>query len=536
MTSENDLEITGKLSQHSSAELLIEVYLSKLSGTLRLSNEKRKAVVYFDEGKVVYSVSNSRTNRLFEVLLQENVIPKEKLVEIEGFTHDLHLAKNIVGQGLLPQDAINSIFSLQIKQILESTFEWTDGDWVFSPLARIKEGIRFNIDLPAILFQFAHNIGKDVVTEKFKSVDEKFRMNSNGAASHLTLQPTEAFLLSRLSENATSIEEIRAISGLPNEEVLPTLYALWLGGFVFHEKWNAPFSEVELEKIKAATLTLKTSALSLEEEQRKAQEKKEQAAERLAAEKAKEEAEKKAEEEKKNRDKNMSVEAYLKQVEDAATHYEMFGLDPDTNIKAIKRKYFTFAKKFHPDLYYKKVEAEQHDKIQNAFTEIARAYEVLKDDDARELYDFKLRKVIEAVKKQKSAEEAEKPTKEAFDSHKEAKAAVEQFDSGYDALLSGDFEKALPYLGRAVSMDETNARYHAFYGKALSQDKKQSHQAEQEFQTAIKLDPENSMYRRMLAEFFIKIGLKVRAKGELKRLLKMKPSDSEARTLLDSLS
>ena len=103
MTPENNLEITGNISQHSSAELLAEVCIAKLSGTLRLSNEKKKAVIYFDCGTVVYSVSNARADRLFEVLLNENVIPKEDLVKIEGFTHDLHLAKNIVEQNLLPQ-------------------------------------------------------------------------------------------------------------------------------------------------------------------------------------------------------------------------------------------------------------------------------------------------------------------------------------------------------------------------------------------------------------------------------------------------
>ena len=290
-------------------------------------------------------------------------------------------------------------------------------------------------------------------------------------------------------------------------------------------------------KDKRCDADVEKSASSLEEEQQKAQEEKEKEAERLAAEKAAEEAEKKAEDEKKNKDKNIPLDAYLKQVENAATHYEMFGVEPEANLKEIKRKYFSFAKKFHPDLYYKKVDGEEHDNIQNAFTEIARAYDVLKDDDARELYDFKLRKVIEAVRNQKSEEEkTDKPTKEAFDSHKEAKAAVGQFDTGYDFLLSGEIEKSLPYLGRAVSMDETNARYHAFYGKALSDDKKHSHKAENELQTALKLDPENTMYRFMLSEFFVKIGLKARAKGELNRLLKIKPNDSEARSLLDSLS
>ena len=54
-------------------------------------------------------------------------------------------------------------------------------------------------------------------------------------------------------------------------------------------------------------------------------------------------------------------------------------------------------------------------------------------------------------------------------------------------------------------------------------------------QTAIKLDPNNPIYRLILAEFFIQVRLPKRAEGELNRLLKIFPSNREAQALLATL-
>lgn len=54
-------------------------------------------------------------------------------------------------------------------------------------------------------------------------------------------------------------------------------------------------------------------------------------------------------------------------------------------------------------------------------------------------------------------------------------------------------------------------------------------------QAAIKLDPNNSTYRIILAEFFIHYNLVKRAEGELNRLLALFPDNKEARDMLAKL-
>lgn len=62
-------------------------------------------------------------------------------------------------------------------------------------------------------------------------------------------------------------------------------------------------------------------------------------------------------------------------------YYQILGVDPDADDKAIKAAYRRLARKFHPD-----VSTEPH--AEEKFKELAEAYEVLKDAEKRAQYDM----------------------------------------------------------------------------------------------------------------------------------------------------
>ncbi|MEZ5344354.1 MAG: DnaJ domain-containing protein [Pyrinomonadaceae bacterium] len=528
-TQETKLEVKGNLTRNICAELFAEIAQAEFNGSLRLLNDAHKVIVYFENGRMVFAVSNSRENQLFEILLRENIISKEKLKSIEGFTNDVHLAKRIAEEGILTKRAIDSIFAIRISKIVRTILEWDSGEWEFSPLARIREGIGLETDVRKILRDYSKSIEIKDILDRFRSVTEKFSLMQSGT-SFLDLNPTpsEAFVLSRIGEDTLTIDEIRSMCGLDKSEVFGILYSLWLSGVIRRHNWNSIFKPAEILGINEAKLTLTRSAASFEDQQEQAR--LEEEAARIAKEEEETESEESKEREKAN---EISLDAYLKRIEEAATHYEMFDVPSDSDIGRIKKIYFSYAKNFHPDLYHKKIDDKKHLQIQKAFTEIARAYDTLKDSDSREVYDFKLRKVIEAAEKKSGGEPIEK---DDFQAHKNAQTAADQFETGFNLLMSGDYESSLPYLERAVNLDEDEPRYHAYFGKALSNVKKHRHRAESEMHAAIVLDNRNSEYRMMLAELYLDIGLIVRAKGELNKLLEIRPDNREARALLDRVS
>lgn len=545
MTTDKKLEIQGIVQRHPVPELLVEIDQAGFSGSLRLSDRDQKAIVYAEKGRVAFAVSNLREHRLFSILLSQGRIEEADLSGIEGFTNDQKLVHGLISKGILSEHEAEEIFKFQVRAIIASVIGWRSGNWVFSPLARLKEGLRLDVDLRSTLFRSSREMTDFEILARFKSYDERFGINSRAGLSPIPFTPQEAFVHSRVGEAALTIEEIQAVSGLEANDLMPILYRLWLGGFIFRENWNKAFNKETVEKFQNAKVLLSQSARSVEEEERLKREAEDKAAEAAEREqRAKEEKQRLAKERKEReqaaldadfKEVDLSVEEYLSRVTDAPTYYELFGIDPDAKLATIKRAYFSFARRFHPDVFHKKVDPELHSRIQKAFTEIAEAYETLRHDDRRESYDLKLEKVIDALKRSGDADLASM-TKDEIGKQDQAAAARESFDRGMDLLDEGRIDESVPYLGRAVQLNGENAEYRAFYGFALSSEKRNRHKAESELREAVRLAPFESRYRLMLVELYVEIGLSVRARNELARLLEKEPGNSRARELLRELN
>lgn len=522
MTPQNNLELKGNLTAFPLAELLVEINHAQFDGSLRFSHADRKIIVYFNQGKVVYAVSNARASRLFDILLREKKIDQKILSEVPNFTSDFELGKALVEKNLFSEQAINATFAYQIEDILRESLHWTSGEWFFNPLARIKEGINFEVNVSKLLIEFGRKLDAEAVFSRFSSFQENFAANPVSDLN-LALKPQEAFVLSRFANTQLTIESLKNLSGLSESVTFQILYTLWLGGFLIRKHWNSAFGEQYISHIKSAHIQLKKKA-----------EPKPATVIKPVIEPQKpivEEITENEEPQPEFSEEKITLEDYLKQIENSTNHYETLGVELKTDVREIKKIYFGFAKQFHPDLFHRNSTPEIHQKVQNAFTKLASAYETLRDKDLREIYDFKIRKELaEMAERQASG----KSDETILEEDREAMAS-ENFQQGYNLLMEEYHAEAEPFLARAVHLAPDNARYHAFYGKSLSFDQKQRHKAENEIQTAIKLDPQNELYRIISAEFFIHYGLMKRAEGELKRLLAIAPNNREAQVLLDSL-
>jgi curved DNA-binding protein CbpA len=228
--------------------------------------------------------------------------------------------------------------------------------------------------------------------------------------------------------------------------------------------------------------------------------------------------------------KELSLDEYLEQVEKAETHYDILGITSVAKLNLIRASYFNLAKLFHPDRYHR-AQPEVLRRVEDAFSKLAQAHEALRNPKTRTAYDNQLR---DAARDKKLL--GDTPLEVNVQGNQlNAERAVQEFEHGRSRLSDGDFEAALPFLARAVHLAQDVARYHAFYGKALSQTENGRHKAEAEMQAAVKIEPNNTTYRLMLAEFFVKMKLQKRAEGELTRLLTIAPDHKEAQSLLDSL-
>lgn len=518
MTAPGNSEIKGTLQEYSFPDLLAETSQAGLSGSFRLNHHDEKAVVYLQDGKVVFAASNLREHRLFHILLQTQAINKQVLSDIPNFTNDFELAEALVSKAIFDKASIELVFNNQIEEIIKCLFSWETGSWTFSHLARAKETMRFNVNTAKILIDFIRPRSDEEISQKFRSLEETFTVREI-FPKDVTLFPVEGYIFSRFSPVAVKLQDIKNHSGMPAPLTLKILYILWIGGFINRQNWKAAFSENKVKEILAAKLTLKapvikpvvkiqTPALTDEET--------------VELEMDSIEIES---------DEIKLLNQYLERVENAESYYEILEIPIKSEVAEIKAAYFKLAKNYHPDKFHNESDSVLQQRVQNAFTEIARAYETLKDDKARELYDFKLRKYLESIKEQETNVSPDSPKQKVHPD----KAKME-FDQGFDYLLNQDHENAAPFLARAVQLSPDNARYHAYYGKALSYAQNQRHKAETEIRLAMKLDAENPSFWIMLVEFYLQFNLLKRAEGELQRLLAKFPNNKEAQVLLDSLA
>lgn len=515
MTPQSELEIKGNFFTHPFAELVAEISQTRLNGSLRVSEKEKKCVVYFKSGMVVFAVSNARSSRLFDIMLRRDKLKREDLAQIPNFANDFEFAAFLKDKSFLTKNECDRLFSEQVESIIVDILTWEAGEWIFSSLARIRDGLAFMINTTGLLVDYGRCMNVNKMLGRFRSLEERFTRSSASETS-LDLNPDEAFVLSRANDGPLTAASLISVAAIPEARALHSIYTLWLGGLLVRTDWQPAISPESVAAMRNAKLELKQEAkmpgvpAPVQPTEMSVPEFSPQAPPPPQPEP----------------EATISIEEYLERVENAATFYDVLGVDAKAEIDELKRAYFGLARRFHPDRYH----AEGGDilkRVQNAFTELAQAHETLKNPETREVYDYRVRKELADRGKNKAG------GKDA--GSLQLTQAADNFERGFSLLMDGKIDDSLPFLARAVHFAPKNARYHAYYGKALSSDPKQRHKAEGEMQAALKIDPNNATFRLLLAEFFIQMNLMKRAEGELTRLLAVFPSNREARDLLSSI-
>jgi tetratricopeptide (TPR) repeat protein len=520
MSTANNLEYNGKLSEFPAVELLREGVASKLSGTFRFSQAQQKIAVYFDNGEIVFAASNSKQHRFLVKLLQWNFLQEKDLPLFQNVP-DLEIGAKLVETGKLTPVSLEMCQLRLVAEIIAVPLLWLEGEWNYNPLVRVREDLRVTVDSAGLLVEASRLLPPDFVLSRFQNELDSVAP-AEIAFQTFNMTPEEAYIYSRV-DTAMSVDSLIAVSGLPEAQVKPIVYTVWLGGLLKRYNYTAAFDEAAIKRVlaasasanKAATAakpvaTAASASVPIKTEIKVA--KVEAPAKPLEINKqpvitvSTEEEQKKA------------VEEFLSRVADAKTHYQVLDISNSAEASEVKLHYFRLAKQFHPDKFHHLAGSDTHSRLQTAFNRLSQAYETLKDVKSRELYDFKL-------KKEGIAAQADVST-----------LTPEQvFKQGMEKIQQGGYNEGVALLTRAVQLAPNVAEYHARFGQALSVNQKFRHQAESELQTAVRLDEKNADWRMALINFYLGVGLSKRAENELKKLLAIHPNHADARQKLNNL-
>ena len=502
--------MNGQLNEQPLAELIREILLQRLAGTMRLSRESAKAAVYFEGGEVIYAASNLKELRLSEYLRKQALVTAEQLQAAGNNRSDLNLAAALTERGLLDAATVQTLIGKQVADLLRVVLLWTDGDWEFDERSHLGDSIRVRLDVPGVLLQAARKMDHQFVAERLSNPSEKFN-SASSVPDFKSLLPAEGFVLSRV-EGPMQLYQLISLSALPEPEAKKVIYGLALGGFIERESWPSFFKKkhAEITEIVAGQPEEGDKASSSEV-----------SVHTLAAE----------------------LEELLARLNSASSYYEILDLAEGAGSSDIKNSYYALARRYHPDRFHLHAGTPLHTSIESAFAKIAQAYVTLSDPVQRSGYDAKLtarrmrpvtQEVPQSTNKAPAADAAKKTDGEAS-SESEWARAESNFKEGFVALQQGQTKAAIVNLAAAARVAPGEARFRAYYGRALAGVKDKQRLAEAEMQAAIKLDPTNSTYRLMLAELYCDLGFLRRATSELKRVMSTDPNNPTARKLTERI-
>lgn len=504
--------MNGQLTEHPLAELIHDIFTNRLTGTLRLEHDAVKTVIYCEAGQVVYAATNLRELRLGEYLTKRAVVSEEQIASLGKNLSDLALAAALGTSGAIDRGRVASLFSQQVTDLLSVVLLWTKGTWNFDERTRLGDPLRLKIDVVTLLLETARKLPPTFVSSRIHNLEESISPVT-GMPDFGSVSPAEGFVLSRV-DSPVPLGSLIALSGLPEAEALRTIYGLALSGFIEREHWPTVLSKSgDAVRVSKAPVTVQ------------------KVVEPEPVAPTPEETE-----ESEARD----LEDLFRRLEVASTHYEVLNVDTQAEPREIKTSYYALARRYHPDRFHLQAGTAHHMRIEAAFAKIAQAYVTLSDSALRRSYDIKLKALEKMRKVAQDAPKARVDQTQNVLHNMSSKNSVTDdleraeafYQEGFAALEQGQTQAAITNLAAAARICPKDARFRAYYGRALSAREETRRLAETEMHAAIKLEPGNTAYRVMLAELYCDLGFFLRAEAEVKRVLSTEPNNPAIRKLM----
>ncbi|MCU0241688.1 MAG: DUF4388 domain-containing protein [Vicinamibacteria bacterium] len=117
------------LSTRSIAQPLRRISDERLSGDLQIRVGRTVKTIFFDHGRIVFAGSNLRKDRLGEALVAAGRITADDFTRVQVVMHEKkwRLGDALVREGLIGKDELGRSIARQVRHIVLSLFELTEG-------------------------------------------------------------------------------------------------------------------------------------------------------------------------------------------------------------------------------------------------------------------------------------------------------------------------------------------------------------------------------------------------------------------------
>jgi tetratricopeptide (TPR) repeat protein len=209
------------------------------------------------------------------------------------------------------------------------------------------------------------------------------------------------------------------------------------------------------------------------------------------------------------------------------THFQVLGVPRDATEAQVREAYFRLAKRFHPDVHHDAALSDLRDRLEEVFTRLGEAYEVLCSPRIRASYERELAR----------QEGTPAGSTVTADPARETEAAAEAIERGSESLAQERYWEAIRLFESAIPWAEGALKQQAriLLARAYAKNPGWVKQGEELLLAVLREEPDNLDALLQLGRIYKGQGLRSRALSTLRRVLELSPAHGEARHLIGDL-
>ncbi len=466
--------MTLDLRETSLSEVILDLTKQRQTGVLQLISAPMDIRVYFQEGSIVFATSNMESDRSGSIMLRKGKITEEQYEEIRSLSEKEKMLQGnaLVKTGIISPNDLIWLTMNKVEEILYSLFGWRKGKIRFFEMRLDRfDIIQLKLSPGRIIMEGSWRyFEEEEIMKVFESWDVLFDVVESPPLSRrdADLAENEVEILGHIN-GRKRISEIASVTGLQDLEVLKVIFGFYNIGLLLIS------GQAEEDKKEEAEKLLSELKAKWEEVQKQ-------------------------------------------------NYYEILNLDRDVNEREVKKVFFQFTKKYHPDRSFQHTDQETLDLMLNIFLAGKEGYEILCRSENRKEYDnFLLQKGNAAT-----AEDFQEYVKPNIELSKIMKAD-DFFNRAKALLFSGRAGDALDFFEKALELVPDDPDYNAYIGLSLARMKKDYNQAVHHIEKAIAFNPMNADYHAYMGETHQRFGKKRKAREAFLEALEINPRHIHAK-------
>jgi curved DNA-binding protein CbpA len=463
------------------ALFLHDIYFRKRTGRLVFKRGDIEKYFFFRTGDLLQIKTNQPNERLGEVLFRLEKITQDDHARMDDFIEaNTNIGQVLRGRGLISEEDLEEALVYQLRETVLNSFPYFDADIVFQERADtpVEKGVH-RISVPFLIEYGIRRMAFDPALKGFLS--KKTPRPRGRSMVHLLTEEEKTVLAA--VDGAVTSEKLLAALRVPVERFWRTLFLLHCLDLVDAGAEPAEAAGAPPPEPVAAPSAEPAPAAG--------------AADGKAAEIS-------------------EVEALLESLE-TNTYYQILGVARTANEDEIKKAYFGMARRFHPDRFDRKVQAEHRELIDEVFDAVTNAYRTLISKEKRKAYDSGA-------------------TAQGEDQQDVLRKADIKFRQGKTLYAQERFDDAVSLLEEAVRIRKNKGDYYLLLAMAESKIPAYRKKAEEDFLKAIGMEPWNPEGHAGLALLYKNEGLLTKAAREFQKALEADPEHRLARQELAAIN